>query len=159
MLSDTEINALHEALDDEYKALATYDQVIADFGPVRPFLNIREAEARHIQALAALFARYDIAMPANTWEARAPHYASLSEACKAAVAGEIENDSLYERLLQATRRLDILTVFTRLQDASRTRHLPAFQRCLDRETALPMPAVAARRRQRRRRGRGNTGNV
>ena len=29
-----EIEALHDALDDEYKAWATYDQVITDFGAV-----------------------------------------------------------------------------------------------------------------------------
>lgn len=31
-LSEAEIHALNEALDDEYRAWATYDQVIADFG-------------------------------------------------------------------------------------------------------------------------------
>ena len=50
-LSALEIHALHEALEDEYRAWATYDQVIADFGDVRPFNNIRNAEARHIEAL------------------------------------------------------------------------------------------------------------
>ena len=33
-LADREISALHDALDDEYQAWATYDQVIADFGDV-----------------------------------------------------------------------------------------------------------------------------
>ncbi len=42
-LTETEIVALNEALDDEYRALATYDQVIADFGDALPFNNIREA--------------------------------------------------------------------------------------------------------------------
>ena len=50
-LTEIEIQVLNEALDDEYHAWATYDQVIADFGEVRPFSNIREAEARHINAL------------------------------------------------------------------------------------------------------------
>jgi len=64
-LTDTELRALHEALDDEYRAWATYDQVIADFGVVRPFINIREAEARHTQALLAVFTRYELPMPEN----------------------------------------------------------------------------------------------
>ena len=50
-LSQAEINALLEALDDEYRAWSTYDQVLRDFGDVRPFINIREAEARHIETL------------------------------------------------------------------------------------------------------------
>jgi len=64
MLDESEIRALHEALDDEYRAWATYDQVIADFGEVRPFINIREAEARHMAALQRLFARYASLHPA-----------------------------------------------------------------------------------------------
>ncbi|MBI2226155.1 MAG: hypothetical protein HYU44_14665 [Betaproteobacteria bacterium] len=31
-LAQAEIRALNEALDDEYRSWATYDQVIADFG-------------------------------------------------------------------------------------------------------------------------------
>jgi hypothetical protein len=63
-LSHPEITALNEALDDEYQAWATYDQVITDFGDVMPFVNIRASEARHIDALimlssSAIFRRSD----------------------------------------------------------------------------------------------------
>jgi hypothetical protein len=129
-LDETEVRALHEALDDEYRAWATYDQVIADFGEVRPFSNIREAEARHIEALRVLFWRYGVAVPANPWLGKVTRYASLREACEAGVAAEIENAALYERLLASTRRADILTVFRNLREASQERHLPAFQRCV-----------------------------
>jgi hypothetical protein len=128
-LTDVEIRALNEALDDEYKAWATYDQVIADFGEIAPFNHIREAEARHIAALRTLFARYGLAVPENPWPGRVPRFASLTEACAAGVAAEIENAALYERLLSATRRADILGVFQRLQAASQERHLRAFERC------------------------------
>ncbi len=43
--------ALVEALQDEYKARATYRLVISKFGEIRPFINIIESEERHIQAL------------------------------------------------------------------------------------------------------------
>jgi hypothetical protein len=62
-LTIIEIQALHDALDDEYKAWATYNQVIADFGEVRPFINIRDAEGRHIEALQRLFVRYALVIP------------------------------------------------------------------------------------------------
>lgn len=123
--------ALLEALDDEYKAWATYDQVIRDFGEARPFINIRDAEARHIEALCVLFARYGLPVPENPWAGGVARYASLQEACEAGVAAEIANGELYERLLGATERLDILTVFRNLQEASQQRHLPAFQRCAE----------------------------
>jgi hypothetical protein len=131
-LDENEIRALREALDDEYRAWATYDQVIADFGEVRPFSNIREAEARHIEALRALYALYGLAVPENPWPGKVTRYANLQEACAAGVAAEIENGALYERLLASTRRPDILTVFRNLQEASQERHLPAFQRCVER---------------------------
>ena len=128
-LSEAEIRVLHEALDDEYKAWAIYDQVIPDFGEVRPFSNIREAEARHIQALLGLFARYGLAVPDNPWPGKVERYASLQAACEAGVAAEVANAELYDRLLGATRRPDILVVLRNLQAASQQRHLPAFQRC------------------------------
>jgi len=73
-LAPTEIRALEEALDDEYRAWCTYDQVIADFGEIRPFSNIREAEGRHIEALLALFARYGLAAPRNRWPGKVARY-------------------------------------------------------------------------------------
>jgi hypothetical protein len=131
-LTETEIRALNEALDDEYCAWATYDQVIADFGEVRPFSNIREAEARHIDALCTMFTRYGLPVPENPWPGKVVRYASLREACEAGVAAEIANGELYKRLLGTTERPDILRVFRNLQEASQRRHLPAFRRCAQR---------------------------
>jgi hypothetical protein len=125
--------ALREALDDEYRAWATYDQVIKDFGQVRPFINIRDAEARHIQALCSLFNSYNIAMPKNNWPGQVERYNTLQEACKAGVVAEIENGAMYNRLLKSTDRDDILRVFRNLQKASQQRHLVAFKRCVVRD--------------------------
>lgn len=130
-LTEAEIRTLHEALDDEYHAWATYDQVIRDFGEVPPFSNIREAEARHIEALRSLYARYGLAVPENTWPGRVDRYPSLQAACEAGVAAEIANAGMYDRLLTTTERPDILTVLRNLQAASQQRHLPAFQRCAE----------------------------
>jgi len=128
-LTQNEIHALSEALDDEYAAWATYDQVIADFGATPPFSNICDAEARHIEALHTLYRCYGLPIPPNLWLGKTPRYASLWEACAAGVAAEIANGELYGRLLAATDRPDILIVFRNLQEASQQRHLPAFQRC------------------------------
>jgi hypothetical protein len=131
-LTDSELVALREALDDEYRAWATYDQVVADFGPVSPFNNIREAEARHIQALHGLFIRYGLTVPENPWPGGVTRYPGLQEACRAGVEAEIENAALYERLLASTEHADILEVFRNLRDASQQNHLPAFRRCAER---------------------------
>ncbi|WP_232420130.1 hypothetical protein [Nitrosococcus watsonii] len=54
-MSETVSNVLIEAINDEYKARATYRHVIRKFGEIRPFINIVEAESRHIEALLPLF--------------------------------------------------------------------------------------------------------
>lgn len=145
-LSSSEIAALHAALDDEYQAWATYDQVIADFAEVLPFANIRESEARHIQALMALFRAYDLAIPENPWPGKVSRFGSVREACEAGIAAEVANAGLYERLFAATQRPDILAVFQRLHEASQDRHLPAFRRCAGR--GADGSGCGARRRRR-----------
>jgi hypothetical protein len=132
ILSAAEQADLIAALDDEYQARATYAQVIEDFGDVRPFSNIVEAEDRHAHALINIFERYGLAVPPDTWPGRVPRFASLHAACEAGVAAEIANAALYDRVLAGTTRLDILTVYRNLQEASQQRHLPAFQRCAER---------------------------
>lgn len=131
-LNEEEIQVLIEALDDEYLAYATYDQVIKDFGPIRPFINIREAEGRHINALLGLFERYGLSIPDNPWPGRVDRYASPQAACKAGVEAEIANGEMYDRLLLNVQQPDIVTVLKNLQAASQLRHLPAFQRSVER---------------------------
>jgi hypothetical protein len=132
ILDDSERQALLDALDDEYRAWATYDQVVRDFGPERPFINIRDAEARHIQALRTLFQCYALEVPDNTWPGRVPRFASIRAACEAGIAAEVANAALYERLVRSTSRQDILVVFDNLRRASQEHHLPAFRRCATR---------------------------
>jgi hypothetical protein len=122
-------DALIMALEDEYKAWSVYDQVITDFGTAWPFTNIQKAEEKHIAALVTLFERYGLDVPMNTWVGNVPQYDTLAEACAAGVEAEIENAALYAELLSAVDDPDILRVFQALQQASQTKHLPAFERC------------------------------
>jgi hypothetical protein len=126
-----EVIALEQALDDEYKAWTMYGGVIKDFGAVRPFVNIREAESRHIEALLSLFKQYGIQPSKNRWVGNVPKFATLNEACKAGITAEIENVALYDKLLASTNKQDILHVYHSLRAASKERHLPAFRRCAE----------------------------
>ncbi|MBG0797469.1 DUF2202 domain-containing protein [Methylocystis sp. L43] len=130
------IGALREALDDEYKARATYQGVIDRFGPVRPFVNIIEAEERHANALLRLFERFGIEPPKDRWAGQVPAPSSLAEACKAGVEAEIENAAMYARLLAQVSDANVRDVLTRLQQASQQRHLPAFRRCAERRSGV-----------------------
>ncbi|MFZ1413908.1 MAG: DUF2202 domain-containing protein [Defluviicoccus sp.] len=128
---------LREALIDEYQAIAVYQKVIdafGPFGPVRPFVNIIEAERTHVQALLPLFARYGVPVPEATPTPAAAVPSSILEACRNAVEAERANVAMYDRLLSATQAPDVRAVLARLQEASRDRHLPAFERCVARET-------------------------
>lgn len=153
-LSDAEQADLLAALDDEFMARATYAQVIDDFGPVRPFVNIVEAEGRHAAALERLLSRYGVPVPLDTWPGRVERYASIQAACDAAVEAEVDNAALYDRLLAGTARPDILAVYRNLQEASQDRHLPAFRRCAARDgDGAGVGDGRGRRQRRRRRGR------
>lgn len=123
---------LNEALADEYTARDTYRAIIDRYGPVRPFVNIVEAEQTHIDALLPLFAKYGIPVAPEPDPARIVTPDSLLDACRQGVEAELENGAMYDRLLAATERADARMVLERLRAASRDHHLPAFQRCVAR---------------------------
>jgi hypothetical protein len=131
--------ALAMALDDEYRARATYQAVIAYHGPVTPFSNIVQAEQRHIDALTPMFDRYGVPMPADRWAGNVVPAPSLQENCEAGVAGEIRNYQMYDQLLTQVYEPDVRAVFSNLRNASAYHHLPAFQACAQRYGATPPP--------------------
>lgn len=133
--------ALGEALQGEYRARARYAKVLGRFGPVGPFPAIAAAEQRHIDALLALFRRYRVPVPPDTWPARLGCPPALAAACQAGVVGEIDNVALYDRLLHWVSAPDVRQTFLSLQRASREAHLPTFQRCLARLAATPPVSI------------------
>lgn len=163
MLDEKTKAMILEALNDEYKARAFYRLVIKTFGAVRPFINIVRAEDTHAKALEVLCARYGIPLPADEWDRTLQLPASVLEACRAGVEGEIENIAMYDRFLKSTEISDIRSLFQRLQARSRDAHLPAFQRCVARgegagrargQGGPPSSRTRAGSGPRRRRGKG-----
>lgn len=122
--------ALDEAINDEYKAEATYQKVIDKFGEVRPFIMIKRAETQHINSLKALYEKYGIEIPENDLASQVPTFDSITEACQAGVDAEIANVAIYDDLFTTVKDYeDITTVFEQLQSASENNHLPAFEKC------------------------------
>jgi hypothetical protein len=153
-MSDTLSNVLIEAINDEYKSRASYNVVISKFGEIRPFINIVEAEGRHIEALLPLFEKYGVPVPEDNWGLRIEAPSSVLEGCHIAIEAEIENAEMYERLLDLTREYpDVQGVLTQLQRASTENHLPAFQRRAKRESSQTDRQEP--HQQRRRRGSKN----
>jgi hypothetical protein len=131
VLTDAAKSALASALDDEYKALATYEAVMAKEGRARPFVMIARAEEQHISSLKALFDKYGMTVTENPYTGRVTAPDSMTASCQAGVDAEVANAALYrDTLLPAVKDYaDITSVFTNLMNASQERHLPAFDRC------------------------------
>jgi len=128
-ISSDEIEALSAAINDEYKARATYKRVIEELGDVKPFSNIINAENTHISQLESIYNKYNLEIPQDTWYDKIPTFTNINDACSAGVTAEIENANLYDELMKKVDNQDIIVVFISLRDASRNNHLPAFQRC------------------------------
>lgn len=123
--------AVKAALDDEYKAYSLYDAVVAEFGAVRPFSMIIRAEETHIASLKAILDKYGEQIPANPYLGKLSIKTTDKENCQLGVDAEIANIALYrdQLLPKVTAYPDITAVFTNLMDASKDKHLPAFERC------------------------------
>jgi hypothetical protein len=128
-LDAAEMAALTEAINEEYGALNTYQAVLSQFGSVTPFSRIVRAEQQHVNALARLFTKYGLPVPANPGLVPAPTFASLTAACQTGVDAEIADAKLYDTLKPSVDNADVLQVFANLQAASLNSHLPAFDAC------------------------------
>jgi hypothetical protein len=127
------LSAMESAIQDEYHAEATYDRILSDLGNVWPFINIVEAERRHIEAAAGLFANRGIEVPESQWNRNnVARFDSVVEACAAAAQAERDNVSLYDTFLKMELPTDVRNVFTNNRAASLEAHLPAFEACAGR---------------------------
>ncbi len=127
--------ALVESLagpDGEYAAHAAYSAVIAKFGELQPYANIREAEARHIAALERQLEKYGVPLPANEYAGKVKAPDSPLAAAKDEVKAEERNVALYDRLFIKVKAYpDLTRVFTNLRRASQENHLPAFKSAVE----------------------------
>ena len=129
-LSEMEIEALQDALMDEYHALWTYTAVMQQFGSIEPFASIAISEQNHIDALSQQFSKNGLMIPDNTWLTHEPvNFESIEQACLAAVKAETENAALYDELFTRLNDPSLVRVFSNLQRASLENHLPSFETC------------------------------
>ena len=103
-LSATAASALDTAIDDEYKARAFYDAVIERFGPVRPFVPIRDAETRHIEALVGLYNTYSLAAPSDPHAGDLDPPDSYKRPVKWQSTPRIANAALYDEIMRGRDR-------------------------------------------------------
>lgn len=122
--------ALERGLDDEYKAEMIYQGVVNDLGAPVPFVGVLQSEQQHAAAIAQMFVRRGLPVPANAWSTdRIPRFASVPAACASAEAAERETVAMYDELLRLDLPADVRMVFTNVRAASLWNHLPAFEWC------------------------------
>ncbi len=122
---------LRIAIYDEYHAYNTYLKVINQFGEMKPFTNILQAEINHYSALVPLLEKYQVPLPIDNWYDKIEIPDTLVECCELGVAAEINNIKMYDNLLKYTSEYpDVTDVLYRLQAASYNNHLPAFRTCV-----------------------------
>jgi len=136
------------AIQDEYMALAEYQAIIKQYGAVRPFTSLIQAEQRHVDLLKPLFAAYGVALPENDAASRVTAPETLTLAYETGVKAETSNIAMYDAFLTQTLPADVKAVFTSLKAASEN-HLSTFERKSSGQTGNA---------QGNRNGRGN-GNV
>jgi hypothetical protein len=119
-----------QAIQDEYRAFYTYAGVVEDLDPDYPFARIRDAEASHYTAIANLYLKRGLTVPASSWTlANVPRFTTRVTACDAAVIGESNNIAMYDDLLLLALPADVEKVFSNLRAASLERHRPVFEAC------------------------------
>ncbi len=129
--------------DGEYAAYAAYTAVIEEFGEVEPYVSIRAAELRHVEALTRQLERRGVTVPDNPYlgEMTAPD--DLATAATAWAEGEVANVALYDELLtQAGDDATLTRVLTNLRRASLEMHLPAFRAAADNGGVLTAEQMA-----------------
>lgn len=118
--------------DGEYTASAAYQAVIAQFGPVEPYVSIQAAEEQHVDALTRQLERLGVAVPPNPYLGTIPAPTDLTAAARAWATGEVDNVAMYDRLLdQVASDATLTRVLGNLRRASQEMHLPAFQAAAD----------------------------
>lgn len=127
----------------EYAAAAMYQAVIDEFGPVEPYVTIKSAEERHIDALIRQLDRYSVEVPANPYLGVVAAPADLTSAAKAWAVGEIENVDMYDKLLADTTDSNLERVLTNLRRSSQESHLPLFEAAAENGGVLTAEQMAA----------------
>ncbi|RKQ30412.1 ferritin family protein [Oceanobacillus halophilus] len=126
------VQMLTYALQDEFLAQSRYNDILLNFGYIRTFARIQEAELRHIRLLLPLFDRYQVEVPEDNSKEFITTPATVKEAYAIGVEGEIENIDMYNKFMSLEIPADVRAVFTQLRDAS-LNHLTAFERGLQRK--------------------------
>ena len=132
------LDAMGTAIQAEYLAQTTYNGVLSELGSITPFAQIVLGEGNHVDAVAGLFTKRELPVPASDWSPDdVPEFGSRLAACEAAVLSETAMVGMYDGFLATELPDDVTAVFTNLRASAQDQHLPAFQACVEDENNEP----------------------
>jgi hypothetical protein len=119
------------SIQDEYMARAEYVAILAKFGTVQTFNNIKNAETTHISWLVEAFGEQKMSVPEDKGSEHIIIPESLKEAYETGVQAELDNIAMYERFLSQSiindaNNAGLKKIFDDLRRGS-VNHLKAFQ--------------------------------
>jgi len=116
---------LDVVLADEYKARAEYALIVDQYGAVSPYVQLIQAETKHISALSRIYDAFGWTLPADNGASFAVAPTSLEASYQIGIEAETANIALYETYLDTDLPDSVARVFANLQNASE-HHLAAF---------------------------------
>ena len=122
---------LTTAIEEEYRTGTIYAAVVADYGPVSPFLESAARQSGHAATIGPLFETRGWPVPANDWTLEGVvHFRNVPEACAGASVAELRIASMYGGYLDDYNLpRDVRVTFGELREASLTKDLPSFVAC------------------------------
>lgn len=125
-LAGTYEETVQAMYEEEYLAQSTYEKVVEQFGKIRPFVNIINAEKNHVKAVERLADTKGITLADKMVEVE--EFVSLDDAYKAAIAIEKEDIEMLEAILKDDTLDEYTkTVYGNLLKGSKN-HLEAFEK-------------------------------
>jgi rubrerythrin len=129
------LEMLTQALQEERYAEALYTRILSEHEAPDAFGRAVAKEAAHSVLLERLYLARGLRVPASTWTAASvPSYASLQDACRAALHLEQSNVARYDVLLEMWGNelpVDLRDAFTTFRRESEQQHLPVVQGCAE----------------------------
>lgn len=122
---------LNYALEDEYLARSKYTVIIKEYGNIRPFSNIIQAELRHISWITELMKKYNYPVPEDDFYQYTVLPVSFKTSLETGMQAEIDNIDMYNSFLKQKLPGDVRDLFQELRNASKN-HLRAFRNKLKR---------------------------
>ena len=105
------------------------EYILDNFDVTKPFSNIINAEASHVEMLLPHFETYELLVPYNDAQNHLLHVIDIEDTFRTGVLAEILNIDMYNLFLEQELPDDVRDTFIALRDAS-IKHLVAFEKNL-----------------------------